>query len=1070
MLYRLAAIGPLLLCLDALARGAEGVTIKKADPAAGELAEQKLPAYTVQTPAYRAEVFADGRTRLLAGKTVLISNLVLELGRKAKALCDIALDEKQKRITLREGEPAANPQSAIRNPQSDLPGLTLHFLPDRIEIIPASLRAPKGKGKEQPPIFDISGVFGDDALAVKNLRSGDEDALPANYICSRHIFSFYQMYGRYWPEIEVTYADGTKVELRGITGVSHYAIGKGDPYTNEALKGKRGYFGLREAKGENVITLAIAPAKGAIEPAPYFTVRPDKPRSLFYEDERVLYQLDFAKDYRVPGQWVLRWRTEDHMQREVATGEQPVTIEAGRPPEVAVDLTPKEMGYFRARLALTAAGGTVALSRESATVRTAQRIWDISFARIRPEAPKLRELDGKPGVDSEMLWANILGMRGIRLNPSFANTWREHQDRVGWINWESWARKFAALLEPAKQGTLKGLFSFLGLDWSADLDKWFTGKYPDPEQRNKSIIEAKSRYLTEYAREAAKLGVAIWEPINEPDLSMPPEKYIEDVLKVQYPAVKAGNPQANFLGGSLCGLDKYRWLRRLYELGGDKFFDGVSFHPYTGNGFQEVYRSELDEWWQVLRDFKDASQGLWMTESAWHRGWMFNDYVYDRFGAYRQSQARHAALVHLHAEAMAIPRDRIYDFYLVEHGYNEFFLVTYNYPTPAAIAIQVMNECLRDAKFEREIPLPTLGHYFQIYRDATRTVAVGYTGDEPVELSIATDAAEVVATDMMGNRRTLKPEDRKLRLAISGDPTYLIVGAKNRIEPTHDGLRVRPNMAIPTLGATASASSVAKPKKGEALPPAAAIAGDPTCWSSAGALTGARRGWDEDESGKDQWPDWFEVKLPKPVPIARVRLYHDYGAWERVLRDWDIQAFVNGQWTTVDKVRGNRYRFVTDHGFPSVTTDRVRVLVHMVNSCLFESIEWIPKLSTLRAVEVFGPPGDAAKAFFYNDLPKKRILPPGGETMLSFRPRPVTREPVRGEVRLTLPDGVTATPAGMRGSTPGTTAWDFKVKLSGQAPEGLYTVLAGLYEGETLISTDYAARVLCCKKASAAQK
>lgn len=1056
-----------LVALAAFLVEAAEVVIRRADPADSELADKEAPAYTVKANTYAAEVLADGRVRLLAGKTVLVSNLVLELGRKVKTLGSIALDAKEQRITLREGEPPKKGQPSKGGapdamPKSiaegmdlpDLPGFTLHFLPDRVEIIPASLRAPKGKGKAEAPVFDLSGVFGDDALAVKNLRSGDEDALPANYICSRHIFSFYQMYGRYWPEVEVSYADGTRMELRGITGVSHSAIGKSDPYTNDALKSTRGYFALREAKGENTITLAITPGKGPLSPAPYFTVRPDKPRSLFYEDERVLYHLDFAKDYLVPGKWLLRWRIEDHVQREVATGEQAVAIEAGKRPEVAVDLTPKEMGYFRARLTL---------SRTDA--EAAQRIWDVSFSRIRPECPGLRDLDGKGGVDSEMLWANILGMRGIRLNPSFANTWREHHKPDGSIDWEGWARKFAAFLEPAKQGTLKGLFSFLGLDWSGDLGKWFAEKYPDAEQRKKAIAEAKNRYLTEYAREAAKQGVAIWEPINEPDLSMPPEKYIEDILRFQYPAVKAGNPQANFLGGSLCGLDKHRWLRRLYELGGDKFFDGVSFHPYTGNGFQEVYRSELDEWWQVLRDHTDASQGIWMTECAWHRGWMFNDYVYDRFNAFRQSQARHAALMHLNAEAMAIPRDRIYVFYLVEHGYNEFFLVTYHYPTPAAVGIQVMNECLRDAKFEREIPLPTLGHHFQLYRDATRAVAVAYTSDEPADLGLATDAAEVIVTDMMGNRRTLKPEGGKLRLTISGDPTYLVVGARNRIEPVLDGLRVQPNLALTTLGATASASSVAKPKKGEPLPPATAIAGDPTCWSSAGALAAARRGWDEDESGNDQWPDWFEVKLQKPVPIAHVRLWHDYGAWERPLRDWDVQAFVDGQWKTVDSVRGNRIRFVTDHRFEPVTTDRVRVLITGVNSCLFESIEWIPKLSTLRAVEVFGTSGGPAKAFFHNELPKKRFLAPGGEAELRFRLQSTTPEPVRGEVRLTLPEGLSADTLVHKVPTGEHPVCVFKIKLAPQAPEGLYTALAGLYEGDALISSDFAARVLCCKKA-----
>jgi hypothetical protein len=1060
-----------LLCASA-ALAAEGVTIKKADPTAMELTEQELPSYTVRATTYAAEVYRDGRVRFLAGKTELVRNIVLELGRKVKTLGNIQ-QEPDNRITLREGEvPKKKPEPgkegtldtmskglAETMDKPDLPGFTLHFLPDRIEIAPASLRAGKTKAKEGPPPFDLSGVFGDDALAVRNLQSGDEDALPARYICGSHIFSFYKMYGRYWPEIEVTYRDGTKLEVRGISGISHYAIGKRDPYTNEALNSLRGYWGLREAKDDARITLAIHPGDGksSVEPAPYFTLRPDKPRSLFYEDERVLCHLDFAEPHLVPGTWQLDWKLEDHCQRPAGSGRQEVTIAEGKKPDVTVDLTPREMGYFRARLVLSRPDG-----------KAAQRLHELSFSRIRPECPALRELDAKGGVDGEMLWANILGMRGIRLNPSFANIWRQHHTEDGNVAWDAQGRDMAKHLEPARQGTLKGLFSFIGLDWSNDLNAWFEKRYPDPEERKKKVLEAKQRYLTEYAREAKKLGINAWEPINEPNLGMSPEKYIEEVLKFQYPAIKAGNPEANFLGGSICGLDNYGWVRRLYELGGDKFFDGVSFHPYTGLGFQEVYRAELDQWWQILRDFKDTAQGLWMTESAWHRGWMFNDYVYDRFKAFRQSQARNAVLMHLNAEAMAIPRDRIYVFYLVEHGYNEFFLITYDYPTPPAIAIQVMNECLRDAKFAKEFPLPGKGHHFQLYQDKTRTVAVAFTNDEPAELDVATDASEVVATDLMGNRTTLKPANGKLRITMSGDPAYLVVGPQNTLAPLYDGLAVQPNLAIPTLGATASASSVAKPKKGEPLPTATAISGDWTCYGSAMALTGSRRGWDADESTKDAWPQWFEVKLPQAVPVARVRVYHDYGAWERVLRDYDVQVFAGGDWKTVDQVRGNRYRFIGDHRFEPVTTDRVRVLVQGVNACLFDSIPWIPRIATLRAVEVYGPSSGAAKAFFIEDLPRKRILAPGGTTELRFRMKNILDSKVTGELRLRLPEGVTAEPPAAKVSLEpkGEAECLFKVKLGDQAPESLYTVLAGLYEGDNLICPDYAARVLCCKKGS----
>ena len=1044
---------------------AEGVTIRKTDPTEMELSDKDLPSYTVEAAAYKALVHKDGRVRILCGETELVRNIVLELNREVKTLGNIR-QEKNDSITLREGAPGKNLPTeggeADAAPQEkglevpDLPGITLRFLRDRIEIGFATLRKQKGSQKEQPPAFNLSGIFGDDAVSARSLQTGDEDALPTDRICSRHIFSFYGWYGHYWPEIEATYRDGAKLEVRGITGVSHYRIGGGDPYTNEILKSKCGYWSLRDAQGENVITLRISPSekKEAIEPAPYCAVRPDKPHSLFYEQEPVLYHLEFAKDYLVPGRWRIEWTLEDHCQRPAGKGQQEVSIEAGKEPQVTVDLTPKEMGYFRARLVMSRPDG-----------RAAKRAHEFPFSRIRPEQPELRELDGK--AEGEMLWANILGMRSLRLTPSWNDVWSQYQTQDGAIDWDKYAQALGKHTELARKGTVKGIVAFTQTGMTDKMSKWFEQHYADPKEREENIQAARRDYLVNMARIGKQFGITAWEPINEPNLGMPPERYIETILSVEYPAIKEGNPEANFLGGSICGLDNYGWVRRLYELGGQKYFDGISFHPYTGIGFQESYRAELDQWWQILRDFNDTAGGIWMTESAWHRGWEFNDYVYDRFKAFRQSQARNAVLMHLNAEATGITREHIYDFYLVEHGYNEFYLVAYKWPTAAAISIQVMNECLRDAKFTKELPLPGKGHHLQLYRDETRTVAVAFTNDEPAELTLTTDAGAVEVTDMMGNRKNITPQAGKFRATISGDPVYMRVGAGNAVAPAYDDLRVQPDLAIPTLGAAVEASSVARTKEGAPTQPlSVAISGDWTCYSSAGALNGGRRGWDEDGDGKDKFPDWLEVKLPEPVAVSRVRVYHDYGAWERVLRDYDVQVFADGQWKTVDQVRDNRYRNIYDHQFAPVQTDRVRVLVLMVNSCLFDSIEWIPKLSTLRAVEVYAAPGTQAKAFFISETPRRRILAPGAKTELRLRLRNVTKGELNGEVRLRLPQGVGAEPEARKVSLPpeGEAECSFTVQPGEQAAEGLYTVLAGFYEDGKLACPDYACRVLCCKK------
>jgi hypothetical protein len=601
---------------------------------------------------------------------------------------------------------------------------------------------------------------------------------------------------------------------------------------------------------------------------------------------------------------------------------------------------------------------------------------------------------------------------------------------------------------------------------SKNMDKEFKGLYPDPEERQIRKHEAQLKWLGEWASEAKKCGLETWEPINEPNLGMSPEGYTESILKVQYPVVKAANPQANFLGGSICGLDNYGWVRRLFELGAQKYFDGISFHPYTGLGFQEMYRAELDKWRQILRDHKAEDRGFWMTESAWHRGWSVNEFMVHRFNSVRESEARNAVLMILNAEAMRIPREQVYVFYLHEHGYNEFFLLGYTEPTTAAISLQVMNECLRDAKFEREIPLPGRGHHFQLYRDDTRTVAVAMTDDEPAELDIATDAAELSVTDMMGNRKTLKPEGGKARITICGDPTYLAAGPKSTILPSYEGLQVQPNLALFTLGATALASSPQQPAKpaGEQdgpapLNPGAAICGDWTSYAGP-RVFGQWWGWQED--GVGQWPDWLEVKLPKPVPVERVRVYHEYGGWARTLRDYDVQVVLQGDWKTVAQVRDNVYRNIHDHRFEPVTTDRVRILVHNVTV----PQDWLGKVSSVRAIEVYSTPEGPAKAFFIQDIPRQRLLKPGDSTDWRASVRNVTKAALTGEVRLRLPPELTGEPPAQAVTLgpAGTAECTFRLIAGPDVKDGLYTAVAGFYEGDRLVSTDYEPCVLCCKR------
>jgi hypothetical protein len=103
--------------------------------------------------------------------------------------------------------------------------------------------------------------------------------------------------------------------------------------------------------------------------------------------------------------------------------------------------------------------------------------------------------------------------------------------------------------------------------------------------------------------------------------------------------------------------------------------------------------------------------------------------------------------------------------------------------------------------------------------------------------------------------------------------------------------------------------------------------------------------WMDETKG---FPAWVEIRLPKPETIARVVVYAS-PPWQiqSSLLDYELQAEIGGQWktlehmqepartftiltpvtkTTVDSFYSDRWIF--QHHFPPVTTQKIRLLVH----------------------------------------------------------------------------------------------------------------------------------------------
>ena len=120
--------------------------------------------------------------------------------------------------------------------------------------------------------------------------------------------------------------------------------------------------------------------------------------------------------------------------------------------------------------------------------------------------------------------------------------------------------------------------------------------------------------------------VHTWEIWNEPNMDRfwkptpDPEAYAA-LLAVGHAAVKAADPTATVLGGSLAGTDT-AYLGALYQAGARGHFDALALHPYSKESpascqdARWAYLCGVDAILGVMELYGDESP-LWFTEFGW---------------------------------------------------------------------------------------------------------------------------------------------------------------------------------------------------------------------------------------------------------------------------------------------------------------------------------------------------------------------------------------------------------------------------------------------------------------------
>ena len=128
-------------------------------------------------------------------------------------------------------------------------------------------------------------------------------------------------------------------------------------------------------------------------------------------------------------------------------------------------------------------------------------------------------------------------------------------------------------------------------------------------------------------------GVHAYEVWNEPNYSRfwpsgPSAADYTNMLKVAYPAIKAGDPNATVISGGVSRND-FGFISAMYTAGAKPYFDAVGVHPYTnavdptscwtdsaGNKSIDAFCG-LESVRNVMVAKGDSAKNIWLTEFGW---------------------------------------------------------------------------------------------------------------------------------------------------------------------------------------------------------------------------------------------------------------------------------------------------------------------------------------------------------------------------------------------------------------------------------------------------------------------
>lgn len=442
-------------------------------------------------------------------------------------------------------------------------------------------------------------------------------------------------------------------------------------------------------------------------------------------------------------------------------------------------------------------------------------------------------------------------------------------------------------------------------------------------------------------------SVRYWEGRNEPNNGTIAANYASEA-KLYYQAIKAANSSLKVMGPSTVDVNprSLAWLNDFFKAGGGDTFDAFSFHSYNmTNGDLALARTSFQGLNALLAQYGQDKKERWQTEQG------FNAAEYGLYAP--RHQGRWTMLQAMVFEQESISKEHNSYWYDKSHGFWDapvFWENDDNSLNPAAPLMRVFGEELYGTKFTQSYDFGDPGNKMflgSLFQGPQKSVAAFMSAggtDGKITLQVK-GGSSLHLVSAFGVESDLPVTNGQVVLPVPEIPVYVEMAAGQTIQvvPLSWGqnLALQPGVTAEASGYTPHPYSPSDTNDIGKL-----FNGKLDTWYY--DFNAVNAPWSSNVSNIGQTDAWVQLNLAVPQQISRVVIYCPV-PWQSQgsLLDYELQYDNNGQWVTIDHtteptnslpfytptLRCTVDTFYSDrciftHEFPTVTTGKIRVLVH----------------------------------------------------------------------------------------------------------------------------------------------